>query len=84
MIAIAVLASLAFAGWLISLAIRKKPIKAHTVCHGLATVAAIFTYSFFLGMNLPDLLKIILSIILGLVLIFLAASLEQRQKKTQE
>jgi hypothetical protein len=76
--AVAVLASLVFIGWLIFRAARQKPINAHTISRGLAYVAGVFTYAFFLSMNIPELIKIMVSIFLGIALIVLAAYLQRR------
>ena len=81
MVAVAVLASLAFIGWLIYRAARGKPIKAHTISYGVACVAGIFTFAFFLSMDIPHLFKIMASIIAGVVLIFLAAYIQRRLTK---
>jgi ABC-type Co2+ transport system permease subunit len=77
--AIAVLASLAFIGWLIYRAVRGKPIKAHVAAYGVACVTGIFTLAYFLSMDIPQLVKIVVSIILGMVLIVVAAYLQRRQ-----
>jgi len=76
--AVAVLASLFFIGWLIFRAVRQKPIKAHTISRGLAYVAGVFTFAFFLSMNIPELIKIMVSIFLGIALIVLAAYIQRR------
>lgn len=76
---VAVLASLAFIGWLIYRAVKSKPIKAHTIAYGVACVTGIFTLAFFLSMDIPQLIKILVSILLGLVLIVVAAYLQRRQ-----
>ena len=80
---VAVLASLAFIGWLIYRAIRGKPFKAHVVTYGVACVAGAYTFAFFLSMDIPQLVKILVSILLGMVLIVLAAYLQRRQVSTQ-
>ncbi len=82
LIAVAVLASLGFIGWLIYRAVKGKSftLKAHTVTYGLACVAGVFTFAFFLGMDIPQLVKIVVSIFLGMVLIVLAASLQRRHQ----
>lgn len=77
--AVAVIASLGFIGWLVYRAVRQKPVRAHTVSRALAYVAAIYTFAFFLGMDLPQLIKILVSILLGAALIVLAALLQRRQ-----
>jgi hypothetical protein len=78
--AVAVLASLAFIGWLIYRAARGKPIKAHMVSYGVAIVAGIFTFVFFLNMDIPQLFKIATSIVFGIALIFLAAYIQRRRQ----
>lgn len=70
---IAVLALLGFIAWLIHRAVAGRPIKVHTVFYGIACVTGIFTYVFFLGMDILDIVKIGVSILLGIVLIALAA-----------
>jgi tryptophan-rich sensory protein len=79
-IAIAVIGFLAFIGWLIWRAAKRKPIKAHLVSYILACISGVFTFTFFLSMDLPKVAKILASIILGGVLIFIAAWLQRRVK----
>ena len=83
--AIAILASLAFIGWLIYRAVKGRQFKAHTVSYGLACIAGVYTYAFFLSMDIPQLIKVVISILLGVALIILAASLQRRRQpgKTQ-
>jgi len=76
--AIAVVGSLAFIGWLIWRAVKRRPIKAHLVSYIIACIAGVFTFTFFLSMDLPEVLKILVSIVLGGVLIFIAAWLQRR------
>ncbi len=78
--AIAIIATLAFIGWLIWRAVKRKPIKAYLVSYFLSCIAGAFTLTFFMSMDLPKVLKIIVSIVLGGVLIFLAAWLQRRTK----
>jgi len=75
---VAVLATFAFIGWLIYRAVRSKPIKAHTVTYGVACVTGVFTLAYFLSMDIPQLIKILASILLGLLLIVFAAYLQRR------
>jgi hypothetical protein len=77
-IAVAVIGSLAFIGWLIWRAVKRKSIKAHLVSYILACISGVFTFTFFLSMDLPKVVKILASIILGGVLIFIAAWLQRR------
>jgi len=79
-ITVAVLASLAFIGWLIYRAIKGRPFKAHTITYGVAEVAGVYTYAFFLTMDIPQLVKIVVSIILGMILIFVAAYVQRRRQ----
>jgi hypothetical protein len=78
--AIAVLLSLVFIGWLIWWAVRRKPIKAHVLMYLLSTLAGVYTLAFFLSMDIPTILKVVVSIILGATFIFLAAY-SQRQRE---
>ncbi len=80
---VAVLASLGFIGWLIYRGARRRPVKAHNIAYGISVVTGIFTYAFFLGMDIPQLIKIVLSIVFGVALIFLAAYL-QRQRQSSK
>jgi hypothetical protein len=77
--AVAVLASLAFIGWLIYRAVRQRQVRAHTVTRAVAYVAGLYTFAFFLSMDIPLLIKVVASILLGAALIVLAASLQRRQ-----
>ena len=75
---VAVLASLAFIGWLIYRAVKGKTVKAHTIAYAISVVTGVFTFAYFLGMEIPQLIKIIVSILLGIALIVLAAYLQRR------
>ncbi len=78
--AIAVLLSLVFIGWLIWWAVARKPIKAHVLMYLLSTLAGVYTLAFFFSMDIPTILKVLVSIILGATFIFLAAY-SQRQRE---
>ena len=82
-VTVAVLASLAFIGWLIYRAVRGKLFKAHNITYGLACVAGAYTFAFFLSMDISTLVKILVSILLGMALIVLAAYLQRRQMSRQ-
>ena len=75
---VAVLASLAFIGWLIFRAVKQKPVRAHTIVRALAYVTGLYTFTFFLSMNIPLLIQVVVSIMLGAVLIVLGATLQRR------
>ncbi len=79
MVAVAVLASLAFIGWIIYRAVKVKSVKAYMVSYGVAVVAGVFTYAYFLSMDFPQLIKIVASILLGIILIIVGALLQRRQ-----
>jgi len=80
---VAVLASLAFIGWLIYRAVKGRRIKANTVSYGLACIAGVYTYAFFLSMDIPQLVKVVVSILLGAALIILAAYLQLRRRPSK-
>ena len=77
---VAVLASLAFIGWLIYRAVKGKPVKAHSVTYGITYVTGVYTYGFFLSMDIPQLIKIVASILLGAALIVIAAYVQRRRQ----
>jgi hypothetical protein len=77
-ISIAVLAALAFIGWLIFRAVKGRSLKAHFFSYGVAVISGIFTYGYFLSLDFSKLIKIVVSIVLGIVLIVLAALLQRR------
>jgi len=79
MVAVAVLASLIFIAWIIYRVVKVKSLKAYMVSYGIAVVAGVFTYSYFLSLDMPQLIKIVVSIILGIILIIAAALLQRRQ-----
>ena len=78
--AVAVLASLAFIGWLIYRAVKGRQVKAHTITYGISVVTGIFTLAFFLSMDIPQLVKVVVSILLGAALIVLSAYLQRRRQ----
>ena len=78
MVAIAVLASLAFIAWIIYRVLKVKSLKAYMVSYGIAVVAGVFTYAYFLSLDIPQLIKIVASIVLGIMLIIIAALLQRR------
>ena len=82
-ITIATFAILGFIGWLIYRAVKGRPVKAHHVTYGIAVITGIYTYGFFLSMNMLQPVKILVSIILGIALIVLAALLQRRQVSKQ-
>ncbi len=79
-VTIAVLATLVFIGWLIYRAVRVRQVKAHHITYGIAVVTGVYTFAFFLSMNILQPVKILVSIVLGVVLIFVAAYLQRRRQ----
>ncbi len=79
-ITIATFAVLGFIGWLIYRAVRGRQVKAHHITYGLAVITGIFTYGFFLSMDILQPVKIVASIFLGMILIVLAAYLQRRRQ----
>jgi len=84
LIGIGIILSLAFAGWLVWRAVKRRPIKAHMVMYGLSCLTGVFTLAFFLDMDLEKIIKILVCIILGAVAIFLAAYFQRRQSRKAE
>jgi len=80
LVAIAVMASMAFVGWLIYRAVRRRSVKAHIISYAVSCLTGIFTFAFFLTMDMPQLVKVVVSIILGVVLIFIAAYYQRRRQ----
>jgi len=76
---VAILASLGFIGWVIYRAVKGKPIKAHVISYAVACVTGVFTLAYFLSMDIPQLIKIVVSILLGMALIVVAAVLQRRR-----
>ena len=79
-ITIATFAILGFIGWLIYRAVRGRQVKAHHITYGIAVITGIFTYGFFLSMDILQPVKIVVSIFLGMILIVLAAYLQRRRQ----
>ena len=79
-ITIATFAILGFIGWLIYRAVKGRQVKAHHITYGISIITGIFTYGFFLSMDIPQPFKILASIVLGIVLIVVAAFLQRRQQ----
>ena len=77
---LAILLLLALIGWIIYRAAKIKAIKAHVVMYWLSALAGIFTLAFFLSMDLERMIKILVCIVLGAALIFLAAYLQRRRQ----
>ena len=78
---VAVIASLVVIGWLIYRVVRGKPFKAHTLTYAVAIVAGVFTVAYFLSMNIPQLVKILVSILVGMALIVLGAYIQRRRQE---
>jgi hypothetical protein len=76
--AVAVLASLAFIGWIIYRAVKAKSVKAYLVSYGVACVAGVYTFAYFLSMDVPQLIKIVVSILVGIILIVIGALYQRR------
>ncbi len=79
-VSIAVLATLVFIGWLIYRAIKVRQVKAHHITYGIAVVTGIYTYAFFLTMNILQPIKILVSIVLGVALIVVASYIQRRRQ----
>ncbi|MBI4304118.1 MAG: hypothetical protein HY665_07265 [Chloroflexi bacterium] len=82
-ITIGILTTLAFIAWLIYRAIKVRQVKAHHVSYGISIITGIFTFAFFLSMNLPPLVKILVSIVVGIALIIAAANIQRRRQASK-
>ncbi|MFC1872519.1 hypothetical protein ACFLYV_02220 [Chloroflexota bacterium] len=80
LIAVAVLASLVMAGWLVYRAVKQKPVRAHMISRALAYITGLYTYAFFLTVDIPQLFKVVVSIILGAAFIVLASYIQRRRQ----
>jgi Ca2+/Na+ antiporter len=80
LIFIAILLSAAFIGWIVYITAKRKQIKAHVEMYWLSSLAGIFTVAFFLTMDIPKIIKILVCIVLGAVFIFLTAYLQRRRQ----
>jgi ABC-type Co2+ transport system permease subunit len=81
LIFVAVIASLVVLGWLVYRVARGRPFKAHTLAYSVAIVAGVFTTAYFLSMDIPQLVKILVSILVGIVLIILGAYIQQKRQQ---
>jgi hypothetical protein len=79
-LALLVLAVLGVIIWITVRTVKNRGFKAHTVCYGLAIIAGLFTYGYILSLDFPILLKVVASILLGIVLIIFGA-VYQRHKQ---
>jgi len=77
-IGVAFLAAMVFIVWLIIRAIKSRSIKAHSISYGIAIVAGVFTYAYLLSLDFPQLIKIVASIIVGIILIIFGALYQRR------
>jgi len=83
LVTVAILASLVVIGWLIYRVVRGRPFKAHTLAYAVAIVAGVFTVGYFLSMNIPQLVKILAAIVVGMTLIVLGAYIQRRRQEQQ-
>ena len=83
LIALAVILSAGFAGWLVWRAVKGRTIKVHLVMYGLTVLSGIYTLVFFMTMDIPQIAKVLVAIVLGGVLIFWAARLQRRSQPRQ-
>jgi len=81
LIALAVILAAGFVGWLIWRALKGKQIKIYLVMYGLSALSGIYSIIYFMNMDVPTVAKVLTAIILGGVLIWIAA---RRQSQTQK
>jgi len=83
LMALPIILSAAFGGWLAWRAIKGKSIKVHLVMYGFCTITGIYSLVFFMTMNIPQIVKVVVAIVLGAVLIFAAARQQRRRQPSQ-
>lgn len=76
----AVILSFGLIIWLAVRGFRGQSVKAHHITYGLAVITAVYTVAFFLSMDIPELFKIVFSIIIGVALIFIASAMQRRRE----
>jgi uncharacterized membrane protein HdeD (DUF308 family) len=74
-----VLSVIGFIVWLIVRTVKNQGVKAHNISYGLSIIAAIFTYGYILSLDFPILLKVVVSIFLGVILIIFGALYQRRR-----
>jgi len=77
---IAILLAAAFIGWIVYAAAKRKQLKIYVDMYWLSSLAGIFTVAFFMTMDIPKIVKILVGIVLGVVFISLAAYLQRRRQ----
>ena len=82
-IALAIILAAGFVGWLIWRAVKGKQITVHMVMYGLCILSGIFTIVFFMNMDIPTIAKVLTAIVLGGVLIAVAARQQRRKQEKQ-
>ena len=84
LIAVGIILSVVFGGWLVWRVLKRKPIKAHLVMYLLSALTGIFTIAFFMNMeDIPTIAKVLVAVVLGAVLIFWAARQQRRRQPGQ-
>lgn len=82
-IALAIILAAGFVGWLIWRAVKGKTIRVHLVMYGLCALSGIYAIVFFMNMDIPTIAKVLTAIILGSVLISIAARQQRRKQQNQ-
>jgi uncharacterized membrane protein YhfC len=82
-IALAVILSAGFVGWLVWRAVKGKEIKVHLVMYVLCALSGVYAIVFFMTMAVPSIAKVLVAIALGAFLIWLAARQQRRKEQNQ-
>ncbi|GEM_PF-2222771 len=59
----------------------REVLKPHIIMYGLSCVSGVCAFAFFLSMDIYKPFKIMVSIVLGLILIFIASLTQRREKQ---
>ncbi|MFH1638711.1 MAG: hypothetical protein ABIB93_00065 [Chloroflexota bacterium] len=79
-----VMLTMLFIGWLIFRALSGKLPSAHVIMYLLSVLTGIYTFTFFLSMEINLIIKVIFSIMTGIILIFGAILLQRRLTSGQQ
>jgi hypothetical protein len=80
LIGIAALLAMSFIAFLIFQALNGRFPKLHVILYMLSALAGVFSFVYFLGMDGNAIIKVTVSIVLGVVLIFFASSIHWRRR----
>jgi nicotinamide riboside transporter PnuC len=81
--ALAIILSAGFIGWLAWRAVKGMETKIHVVMYVLCALSGVYAIVFFMTMGVPSVAKILVAIAIGFFLIWLAAKQQRRKQQNQ-